>query len=274
MLHGVPEAGSILEIGPAHNGTLPRRDGFDTRNLDYLDRSGLVAKYASFDQYDPSDIEDVDYVIEAGATFSETIDERFSLVLASHVLEHSVSLIDFVNECAALLAPGGQLALVVPDHRYCFDRFRERSSIARVIDTHLSPPRVHTVGTMADFTLNAVQRRGSGSWPPGHPGRYYLLNDVERVAAQMEAAKGPDYIDVHNWIFSPNHLRLLLADLADLGFIDVRETHFHPTVGHEFFLSLAADGPGPGAPRERLLRLSDAERRSLDEPAFRRRPES
>ena len=55
----------------------------------------------------------------------KAIDERFDLVLASHVLEHTTSLIDFLNECTPLLADNGVLALVVPDHRYCFDRFRE-----------------------------------------------------------------------------------------------------------------------------------------------------
>lgn len=260
--------GVFLEIGPAHNGTLARRDGFDTRSVDYLDREGLVDKYKEFEQYDPEDIEEVDYVLEAGAPFSQAIEERFDVVLASHVLEHTTSLIDFVNECGALLKPGGELALIVPDHRFCFDRFRERSSLARVIDASLNPPSVHTVGTLADFTLNAVRHRGSGSWAPGHLGKYSRIHDFEAAQANMAKATGPTYIDVHNWIFSPHHLRLLLQDLADLGLISLRESHFHRTIGHEFFLNLSADGPGTGLTRERLMVLSDNEKRTLDKPEF------
>lgn len=274
VLSGAAPSARILEIGPAHNGTLPRRDGFDTRNLDYLDREGLVQKYAAFEQYDPADIEEVDYVLEAGATYSEVIDERFDVVLASHVLEHSISLIDFLNECAAITTPAGHVALVVPDHRFCFDRFRPRSSLSRVIDQHLSPPPVHTPGTLAEFTLNAVRHRGTGSWRPGHAGKYSFIHDLERAKANMAAAHGPTYIDVHNWIFSPHHLRLLLADLADLGFIELRETHFHPTVGHEFFLNLSVEGKGPELSRQELVTLADEELRTLDAPTWATPPDA
>lgn len=258
--------GLFLEIGPAHNAILPKRDGFDTRTVDYLDRAGLVDKYAEFEHYDPETIEEVDYVLPPDGSMLKAIDERFDLVLASHVLEHTTSLIDFLNECTPLLADDGVLALVVPDHRYCFDRFRERSSLGRVIDTSLNPPRVHTVGTLTEFALNAVRHRGSGSWSAGHRGRYRLIHDLEEVQEQAGQADG-EYVDVHNWIFSPHHLRLMLKDLHDLGYISLRECFFHETIGHEFFLNLKVDGPGPGLSREQLLRRADLEQR-MDKPVF------
>lgn len=264
-----PKDGVFLEIGPAHNGTLARRHGYNTKNVDYLDREGLVAKYQHFEQYDMDDIEEVDYVLQAGSTFSEAIDEKFDVVLASHVLEHSISLIDFINDCAGLLKPGGQIALVVPDHRFCFDRFRERSALSRVIDASRDPANVHTPGTLVEFTLNAVAHRGTPSWIPLHTGKYKLLHSLDKAKANGKAAEGDNYIDVHNWIFSPNHLRLLLQDLADLGYINVRETYFHETVGHEFYLNLSPEGAGTGLSRTELIDLADAERRTLDVPEWR-----
>jgi len=261
-------AGTILEVGPAHNPILPKRDGFRTRNVDYLDRDGLVAKYRAFKQYRPDDIEEVDYVIPAGGSMPEVIPERFDLVLASHVLEHSISLIDFVNDCSRLLAPGGVLSLVVPDHRYCFDRFRERSSIGRVIDASITRPTVHTVGTVTEHALFRVTHRGRTSWPAGHPGAYRFVNELDDVTEQAARARGDTYMDVHNWVFSPNHLRLLLHDLASLGLIAVREAAFQDTIGHEFFLNLTADGPGSGLTREELVSRADAEQRTMDIPAF------
>jgi len=71
------DRGEILEVGPAHNPILPRRDGFRTRNVDYLDRDGLVEKYMDFKQYSPDDIEDVDYVITAGRAMADVIPDRF-----------------------------------------------------------------------------------------------------------------------------------------------------------------------------------------------------
>lgn len=270
MFRTADRGGTALEIGPAHNAILPKRDGFATKTVDYLDRDGLVEKYREFKQYSPDDIEAVDYVIPAGSSMSDVIAERFDLVLASHVLEHSISLIDFLNECTNLLAPNGVLSLVVPDHRYCFDRFRERSSIGRVIDTSLNQPPVHTIGTMTEFSLDAVAHGGTTSWSAGHKGRYRFTHDLDTAKANAERARGDAYIDVHNWVFSPNHLRLMLQDLHALGLISLRETDFQDTIGHEFFLSLTVDGPGTGLAREALVVLADAERTTMDVPVFAR----
>jgi len=261
--------GAVLEIGPAHNAILPKRDGFRTKTVDYLDRDGLVEKYRSFKQYDPNDIEDVDYVIAVGEPMANAIDERFDLVLASHVLEHSLSVIDFINDCTSLLAPGGVVSLIVPDHRYTFDRFRERSSIGRVIDAADDERRkTHSVGTLAEFSLDAVKHRGATSWAAGHRGEYRFAHSPDEVRENIERARGPEYIDVHNWVFSPNHLRLLLEDLNWLGLVSVREAAFQDTVGHEFFLNLTVDGPGPGLSREALIVLADDERTGMDHPVF------
>jgi predicted SAM-dependent methyltransferase len=260
---------SILEIGPAHNPILPKRDGFNTRTADYTDRDGLVAKYREFAQYSPDDIEDVDYIIPVGAPLSQVVHEQFDVVLASHVLEHTISVIDFLNDCASLLAPNGVLSLVVPDHRYCFDRFRERSSISRVIDVSLGERTFHTVGTMTEFALNAVRHGGSTSWAANHKGTYEFVHDLDEVRGKAaEAATTTSYIDVHNWVFTPNHLRLLLDDLSALGLISLREVAFQDTIGHEFFLNLRANGPGPGLSRAELVMLADAEARGMDVPVF------
>ncbi len=81
-----------------------------------------------------------------------------------------------------------------------------------------------------------------------------------------ESATSGRYIDVHHWVFTPNHLRLMLHDLADAGYVQVRETYWHDTIGHEFFINLTPDSSGPGVTRHELMDLADAERRGLDVP--------
>ena len=259
----------ILEIGPAHNAILPKREGYKTRTVDYLDRAGLIERYKDFSQYDPDDIEDVDYVLAPGAAMADVITERFDLVVASHVIEHTTSMIDFLTECTKLLAPGGTLALVVPDHRYCYDRFRERASLSRVIDASLNPPPVHTMGAVIEERINASRHRNTTAWLPGHQGTYTFVHPLSSVIDSGEDARKADrYIDTHNWVATPHHLRLLVQDLHDLGFTTLREVSFHDTVRHEFFLNLSAEGPGTGLSREHLMALSDEERRSLDHAVF------
>jgi SAM-dependent methyltransferase len=268
IFDGRPTDSRVLEIGPAHNPILPKREGFNTENVDYLDRDGLVDKYKA--QYDPDDIEEVDWVLAPGARMSEVITDRFDIVVASHVIEHTTSLIDFVNECSSLLVPDGRIALVVPDKRFTFDRFRQRSALGSIIDLHLDPRPVHTVGTMADFAMNAVQLHGRSSWEPRFKGGYSPVFGLDLVKEQIGNAERQDaYIDMHHWVFTPNHLRLLLSDLEALGYINVVEESFHPTVGHEFFLNLSPTGIGPGLTRHELVTLADDELRSLDAPTWR-----
>jgi SAM-dependent methyltransferase len=263
-----PRDSSILEIGPAHNPTCAKKDGFNTKNTDYLDREGLVDKYKDH-PYDPNDIEEVDYVLEAGAEMADLIPERFDIVLASHVIEHSLSLIDFLNECARLLASDGRIALVVPDCRYTFDRFRGRSTLARVIDAAAAPRSFHSPGTMAEFSLNAVKHRGTTSWAPGHRGDYSWVNSIDQVKSNIKRAEAQNgYIDMHNWVFTPHHLRLMVHDLATLGYIDLWEESWAPTQGHEFFLNLSPSGKGIQMSREELVVLADAELRALDTPTW------
>ena len=263
-------AGEFLEIGPAHRGSLAKREGFHTKNADYLTREGLVEKYAEHDGVDTSEIEEVDFVLKPGAPLTASIDGHYDLILAAHVVEHTTSIIGFLNECAALLKPGGTLALVVPDQRYSFDRFRERTALGAVIDAMDDNRRAHSPGTVIEATLNAAKRGGVIAWNPRHRGRYewvHTLDEVLEVAAQARA-DADTYIDVHRWTFTPHHFRLLLHDLAATRMITLREAFFHNTLNHEFFVNLTAESDGPSLSRADLVALADGERRSLDVPSF------
>lgn len=254
-------AGKILEIGPAHHATMSRTEGFDTRNADHTDQAGLLEKYRHDPNVDVSRIEEVDYVLTPGVPMAETIQERFELVVAAHVLEHSTSLVTFINDCLDLLQPGGTLALTVPDHRFCFDRFRERTSLAAAIDAARRNPGVHSVGTQTDMVLNVVRRENAIAWGPASGGRYTWIHNFEdavKLAADMSEEA---YVDTHHWVFTPHHLRLLLHDLHATGYLKGREAFFHDSVGCEFYINLQVEGPGPNLTRAELVERSDAERR-------------
>ena len=104
---------------------------------------------------------------------------------------------------------------------------------------------------------------------------FRLMSDPTRLSIILACLDAPasvgemaERIGISGSLVS-HHLRLLLHDLADLGYVSVRETYFHDTVGHEFFLNLSVDGPGPGLSRAELVALADDERRSTDRPRFR-----
>jgi SAM-dependent methyltransferase len=262
-----------LEIGPSHHPLMPKRDGYNVRVADHLDREGLVAKYAQR-VANVEEIEEVDYVLEAGTPMADQIAEKFDYVAASHVIEHTVCLISFLEDCERLMRDGGVLTLAVPDRRWCFDRFRERSSLGRVVDTYFAKPPVHTPGSLLEYHLNLVKRDGRISWGPGNKAPYSDGHGVDDAAAakggryRMELSRAGEYIDMHNWVFTPNHFRLLMFDLHQSGFTRLREVAFQDTIGIEFFVALSTGGSGSGLSRHQLVTLADAERRPPDVPTW------
>ena len=258
-------AGLGLEIGPSHNPLLAKRDGYNIRIADYLDRQGLQAKYAGVRPTER--IEEVDYVLAPGR-LTESIGDRFDYIVGSHLVEHTVCLVSFLQDCEALLKPGGVLTLAVPDKRYCFDRFRERTGLGRAIDVYRASPGVHSEGSVIEHNLNFVRKGGEVAWSKGFPGSYRNTNSMELAQKRAVEAAGGEYVDTHNWVFTPHHFRLLMMDLHALGFVRLREKAFHDTVGPEFYVTLSADAPGPTLSRQDLVVRAAAENGSGEDIVF------
>lgn len=257
--------GTGLELGASHNPLLLKADGHDVRIADHLDQAGLIAKY---DGVRPTGrIEEVDYVLKPGR-LTESIGDRFSYILGSHVAEHTVCLISFLQDCEALLEPGGILSLALPDQRYCFDRFRERTSLGRVIDVYRHRPDLHTEGSVIEHNLNMVTRDGSVAWYADAPGSFAFRVPLDLVLQRAQTAVAGEYVDTHNWVLTPHHFRLLVHDLNLLHFIHLREHSFVDTVDYEFFIQLSVEGLGPRLSRARLLELSSLELGKPDDIKF------
>ncbi len=267
ILSLIDRNGFGVEIGPSFSPIAPKRDGFKVHVIDHATREELVAKYTPHGV--PVElIEDVDFVWR-GQPYSELTGRPnfYDWVIASHVVEHSPDLVGFLSSCDSLLKDGGVLAVVVPDKRVCFDRFRPITGLARVIDAHLAGNLTHSPGTAAECVMNAVRRRDRIAWDEGFSGRYAFCHSSDEAASAMRSARSAEsYVDFHNWCFTPHAFRLLVADLFTLGFTRLREMAFMPTVGCEFFVALSRRGPGPGLSRLEMLRAIDAELAATDAP--------
>lgn len=263
LLEGVDLQGLGLEIGPSHNPLLPKAEGYNVRIADHLDQAGLIEKYG---YKGVGRIEAVDYVVRPGR-LTDSVPDRFSYIVASHVAEHTVCLICFLQDCEQLLEPGGVLTLALPDLRYCFDRFRERSGLGRVIDVHHAGHLVHTPGMVAEHFLYNVEQSGHVTWSAGEAGTYRFRYDVDAVQDRVRAATAGEYIDTHHWVFTPHQFRLLVHDLRSLGFISLVERSFTDTIDHEFFVSLSLTAQ-EGPTRNDLVSLSASDQLALDEARF------
>ncbi len=112
--------GRGLEIGPSYNPLVSKASGARVETVDHADRTTLVEKYRSWGLPEAklAAIEDVDHIWSEGS-LAEVVTERcaFDYIVASHVIEHTVDLIGFLQDCSSLLTMSGVLALVVPDKR-------------------------------------------------------------------------------------------------------------------------------------------------------------
>jgi len=261
VTEGLDTQGCGLEIGPSHNPITPKRDGYNVVILDYQGADELRAKYL-VDGIDVSTIEEVDYVWH-GETYQQLLgDRRFSWIIASHVIEHVPDLIGFLQNCASVLTDDGVISLVIPDKRYSFDYHRPISSIGAVIDAHLEMRTQPSVGTAVDYYLNVVRREGSIAWYKGFEGEeefVHSFDEAKLVSDTRDPYAVISTFDPHVWCFVPHALRLLIEDLFQLGYLEVRECRFRPTVATEFYLQLSRSGQGLSMSRPEALAQIDYE---------------
>ncbi|MFZ0872386.1 MAG: hypothetical protein WAM90_16860 [Rhodanobacter sp.] len=234
-------SGPGLEIGPSHSPLAPKARGFCVDILDHADAAALRAKYQGT-EVDVGNIEDVDYVWK-GEPLSETIGRKscYEWIIASHVIEHTPDLVGFLIECQTLLRESGRLILVVPDKRYCFDRFQSLTSTGDALDAHRQQLTKPSPGRVFDHFANAVKKGRGGviAWHRHAPGKLRMVHTVEGArAAWQDAQQGDHYVDVHNWHFTPESFRLVVEDLRELGLIELGFADGPAGSGGEFCVCL------------------------------------
>jgi hypothetical protein len=242
----------VLEIGPSYNPIVPKSGGFDTTVMDHAATQAIVEKYKAWG-VDTSKIEEVDVVSTDVGYFSDN-GINFDLIVASHLIEHTVDIIGFLQDCEAALNEGGTIALIVPDKRYCFDKFRPLSSTGTAIDAHLFQRKRH-VGAIFDVYANFVRNMGAMAWSKGEPESLDFSHvPSQAVDALRNAMSTSDYLDAHEWVFVPSSFRLLIQDLNIANYISVAEEQFYSTIGFEFLLMLRRNASSTAPSRAELVK--------------------
>ncbi|MCK3780129.1 class I SAM-dependent methyltransferase [Ensifer sesbaniae] len=261
----IDKDGFGLEIGPSYSPYAPKSQGYAVEIVDHLDTDSLRKKY----NYNPR-IEEVDYVFD-GRSLVEAIGskERYDWIIASHVIEHVPDVIAFLQDCEALLKPEGVLSLVVPDKRFCFDRFRPHTDASVAIDAHFEGRKRPSPGAVAAGLLYNVFNGGKHSFSAESWAEFQVRFTAEQAKRAMHAARN-EYKDCHVWCFTPASFRLLLLDLKCLGFTSLQEATLFPTdTNGSDFIVLLKKSETQGPSREQLMAdLEDDLRGGLVIPAI------
>jgi len=257
IFYSLDQKGFGLEIGPSYNPIAPKIGGFKVKVLDHLSDEALIQNYVGHGVC-LENIEHVDYVWN-GEPFAELVgaEHVFDWIIASHVIEHTPCLITFIKNCEAVLKERGVLSLVVPDKRYCFDLYREKTSLSSVLDAFREQRKIHSPGTAAEYFLSVVTKNGNIAWSEGTDGETTFSHGIGDAKQAIEAIENHGAVlDLHSWVFTPCSFRLLIEDLHQLGYIRLREKCFFDTEGCEFYMSLGLHGFGPELTRLELARLN------------------
>jgi hypothetical protein len=237
----IDRTGRGLEIGPSHNPAAPKSEGYNVEIVDHMDQSGLLEKYKDDLGLNLENIEEVDHVWQGGRLAQLIGDKaRYDWIIAAHVIEHMPDLIAFIQDCQALLRPGGIISLVVPDKRYCFDHLRRLSSTGDVVQANVERRSRHTPGQVYDHFSSACKLDESGSWHRNSYGKIEFVHGPHAGESMLkQCLASDDYFDVHGWVFTPSSFRLIIGDLNALGYVRIDEVSFTDTRDCEFFVSYA-----------------------------------
>ena len=262
-----------LEVAPWFNPIASRKAGYNVRTLDVFDDKKLMARAKSDptilpDTYDR--LEAVDYVGSATeiAALVDTDDHgTFDYVISSHNFEHLPNPIKFLQGCEALLKPGGQLIMVLPDGRTCFDYFRPHTEIGEWLEAFLED-RVQPNGrqVFAFYASIATAEHGGMSGPTAvsdktPPSKIEIERSIADQWADWTAGKAAaEYVDTHCSVFTPASFHLLIAECRALGLTALDVAEVGGTHGVEFCVRLVR---GPSAPDRIDPAAARAERTNL-----------
>jgi 2-polyprenyl-3-methyl-5-hydroxy-6-metoxy-1,4-benzoquinol methylase len=141
ILRGLKVADSIgVEIGALDKPLVTREMG-KILYVDHADTATLRKKYQEDAGVRADAIVDVDGVWGNNTLLEALGGQKVDYLLASHVIEHVPDLITWLNEVESILAPGGQVRLVIPDMRYTFDCLRRETVFSDALPAYIARAR-------------------------------------------------------------------------------------------------------------------------------------
>jgi hypothetical protein len=229
----VPADAPLLEIGPYAKPSFLK----STHNVFYADilTAEQIRAECQSHGYNPEFTpEAIDIQIDLFGTPSIKTDLRFSTVFSSHNIEHQPNLIRHLNEVSALTIPNGKFFLAIPDKRYCFDHWRNASSIADIIAAYIDNRVKHTSTTVLNGEIVRAHNVERAHWLGNHGD--YPVNSIsdhllESIKHGIDKAikNRTEYIDTHAWQFTPASFLLNIQILKRLNLQPWTITHIWNT---------------------------------------------
>lgn len=251
-MHGLTGA----EIGPLDKPLVSRSDS----HVIYVDHKDTASLRQAWSEDKTVDVDKIQVDVVWGVqTLEQAIGSYarstglgdpllLDYVVASHVIEHVPDLVTWLKEIRAVLKPDGEVRLAIPDRRFTFDFMRRTTELPEVLSAYLTRARVPNVHAILDFGLNMAPVDCELAWQGRIEAdslkRRFSFEEVMKYA-RVSLEEGT-YYDVHCWVFTPESLGSLFAELARHNLLDFACVDFYDTALNEFefFVAMkASDDP-------------------------------
>lgn len=188
---------------------------------------------------------EVDFVCKDGRLANSVGDMRFDVVYSSHAIEHQPCIVSHLQQIDKLLDVGGAVVFIIPEKNCTFDFLRQTSTTGEILCAYHSGRRVPKGAVVFDFFSRHINL---------NPGRKLTRDDKFLLSHSIFEAYGnfvrsleqdSDYIDIHNWVFTPDSFVLIALELYMLGLSPFFPQAVSEVNGNEFMCVLSRQ-PKPG----------------------------
>ena len=228
--------GNILEIGPLDH---PQLDYTSPRyySLDVFTKEQLIKNYSHDPGVNKEKIIEPSYVI-VNNDYSP-IKEKFKCVFSSHSIEHVPCVVTFLNNLETVLSDDGQVYLIIPDKRYCFDHFKQETDIYDVLqlfyEKNYRPRLKDYLKMVSQVTHNNCVEHWNGNH--GSITNGPLLQHYHGISQHFRTGA---YMDAHVSFFTPQNFMEIIGILHELKLINLEIHKMYHTLRNnlEFYVIL------------------------------------
>lgn len=207
----------ILEIGAFDRPFCPDKN---VKYFDVIDTEALKKRAVEAGRIGGKFPDKIDYVSPTGDL--GIVDEKFDIVISSHVIEHQPDLIKHLSLVGSLLNDGGLYIMFVPDKRYCFDYFIPESTISETIAAYVSQQKFHSFKNVLTSKCQTVHNDPVLHWFGEHGVMDDSVDKFVKAIDEFELAKqNNEYIDAHAWQFTPESMGKIIKTLRSYGLIEL-----------------------------------------------------
>lgn len=205
----------FLEIGPLNN---PFVKSARVKYFDVWNAEDLRRRTKNFGLNSDSVPEVIHYVEPHGDL--SIVPEKFDIVFSSHCIEHQPDLVRHLQNVNRLLKDGGVYILFIPDKRYCFDYYRQETTLFGVIEAFVKVHSLHTFRNLAEAYCSTTHNDAGRHWQGDH-GAVELKkkNFVQAISDYEKSLSGGGYVDCHAWCFTPKVFGEIINGLNKLDLV-------------------------------------------------------